>query len=56
MKPTTEWQARVWGGTGRMTPRESVAAIRDMRGDTVIQGQHPRVKLSECKPIKKGKR
>ena len=55
MKPTTEWQARVWGGTGRMTPDESTRAIRDLRGDTAIPGQHPRVKLSECKPIKKGK-
>jgi hypothetical protein len=59
MKPTTEWQARVWGGTGRMTPDESTRAIRDLRGDTVIPGQHPRVIPSQCVPLgekKKGKR
>ena len=57
MKPTTEWQARVWGFTGRMTPNESAMAIRDLRGDTVIPGQHPRVILSQCVPLKKkGKR
>lgn len=55
-KPTTAEQARVWGFTGRMTPDRSVAAIRDLRGDTVIPGQHERVILSECKPIERRKR
>lgn len=55
-KPTTAEQARVWGFTGRMTPDESTRSIRDLRGDTVIPGQHPRVKLSERKPIERRKR
>jgi len=52
MKPETEWQARVWGNIGRLTPDQSVAAIREIRGDAVILNQHPAVKL----PKKKGKR
>ena len=56
MKPTTAEQARVWGFTGRMTPDESTRAIRDLRGDTVIPGQHKRVKLNECKPVNRRKR
>lgn len=55
-KPTTAEQARVWGNTGRMTQDRSVAAIRDLRGDTVIPGQHPRVILSECVPLNIQKR
>ena len=47
MKPTTEWQARVWGFTGRMTPNESTRAIRDPRGDTIAppEEKHPSVIL-----------
>ena len=59
MKPETEWQARVWGNNGTITPEQAVAAIRDLRGDTVIPGQHPRVILSQCVPLnlkKNGKR
>lgn len=55
--PSDIWQARVLFNSGRITSLESVAAIRDLRGDTVIPGQHARVKLSECVPLKKkGKR
>ena len=57
MKPETEWQARVWGNNGTITPEQAAEAIRDLRGDTVIPGQHPRVILSQCVPLKKkGKR
>ena len=52
MKPETEWQARVWGNIGRLTPNKSAAAIREIRGDAVIPNQHPVVKL----PKRKGKR
>lgn len=60
-KPTSKWQARVWGGTGRMTPDEATRAIRDLRGDTIAQSEpkYPRVILSQCVPLnqkKKGKR
>jgi hypothetical protein len=55
VKPTTEWQARVWGNTGRLSPDQSVAAIRQIRGQTVwpAETKHERVILSQCKPLRR---
>jgi hypothetical protein len=58
MKPSDIWQARVWGNTGRLSPDQSVAAIRQIRGQTVwpAETKHERVILSQCKPIRRTKR
>jgi hypothetical protein len=55
MKPVDESQARQWANMGRTTHAQSVAAIRDLRGQTVwpAETKHPRVVLSRCKPLQR---
>lgn len=58
MKPVDESQARQWANTGRMSHTQSVAAIRDLRGQTVWpdEPKHERVILRQCKPLPRTKR
>lgn len=55
MKPVDESQARQWANSGRISHAQSVAAIRDLRGQTVwpAEPKHERIILSQCKPLQR---
>jgi hypothetical protein len=58
MRPVDESQARQWANMGRISHTQSVAAIRDLRGQTVWpdEPKHERVILRQCKPLPRTKR
>lgn len=58
MKPVDQSHALILRNSGRLLPNQAAAAIRELRGDTIAQSEpkHPRVILSECKPIARRKR
>lgn len=58
MKPIDESQARQWANMGRISHAQSVAAIRDLRGQTVwpAEAKRERIILSQCKPLPRTKR